>query len=224
MKKFQLIIAICFFALLGQTVSAQVLSESAKRKITVGADIFTDIWLKSPDDIELRTIHQGATGFAMYNFQLGESMSSFSVGLGIRNHNIYSNARVEDVKADTIKMVPIPANVNYKRSKINLVYLDLPFEFKFRTESGFKVSAGFKVGWSIDSKEKYVGDLTSSGPKVKEKRKGISNLETWTYGATFRIGYKAFNLYTYYQINDFFEKGKGPELQPLSVGLTITPF
>ncbi len=224
MKKIQLIITVILFATIGYSLNAQVLSESAKRKVTVGVDVFTDIWMKSPDGVNLRTIHQGATGFAMYNFQLAESISYLSIGLGIRNHNIYSDSRIEDVDGDTIKMIPIPANVNYKRSKINLVYLDLPIEFKMRFNSGFKLGIGFKGGWLIDSKEKYVGDKTSVGPKVKEKYKDISHLETYTYGATLRLGYKSFNLYAYYQFSEFFKKGLGPELQPLSVGLTITPF
>lgn len=224
MKKIQFIIGLVLFSMLSGSLSAQIVSESAKRKITVGVDIFTDIWLNQPGGFDLRTIHQGATGFAMYNFQLAESKSDLSIGLGIRNHNIYTNARVDNVKGDTITMVPIPANVKYKRSKINLVYLDLPMEYKYRMNNGFKLGVGFKVGYLIDSKEKYVGSLVAGGPTVKIKNKGVKQLETYTYGPTLRIGYKSFNLFGYYQISNFFKHGLGPELAPLSIGLTITPF
>lgn len=59
---------------------------------------------------------------------------------------------------------------------------------------------------------------------VKEKTKTIRQLQKWSYGVTLRVGYKFVTVYAYYQISDIFEKGKGPEISPVSLGLTITPF
>jgi hypothetical protein len=222
MKKLVLLLIVSVF--IGQNSYSQGLSEAVKKKFTVGADFFTDIWQGAPSDIDLRTIHQGATAFGMFNFQLGESLTSFSVGLGIRNHNMYSNSRIDDVKADTIHFTAIPDGVIYRRSKINIVYLDLPVEFKVRFDNGFKVTVGFKAGWKIDSKEKYFGDRYDVRIGVKEKSKDIRQLEGFSYGPTLRIGYKFISLYSYYQISDVFKRNVGPELRPISVGLTITPF
>jgi len=233
MKKILLLSIITIF--LGQNSFSQGLSESLKKKFTVGVDLFTDIWQGAPDDIDLRTIHQGATVFGMFNFQLGgeESLTSFSLGLGIRNHNMYSNSRIDDIHADTLNFTPIPSDVIYKRSKINLVYLDLPMEFKLRFKNGFKVTPGFKVGWIIDSKEKYVGDRYEEyhGSQyddrlvgVTEKTKDIRHLENFTYGPTLRVGYKFISIYGYYQISSVFKRNLGPDLAPISIGLTITPF
>lgn len=209
---------------MGQYTQAQGLSESIKKKFTVGADVYTDIWQGLPDGVESRTINQGATAFGMFNFQLGESITSFSIGLGIRNHNLYTNSKIDDFRGDTIVLTPIPDDVDYKRSKINLVYLDVPAEFKIRMENGFKVTVGFKVGWLIDSKEKYVGDIYGTTKGVKEKSKKIWHTESISYGPTFRVGYKFISLYGYYQISDAFKRNLGPEVAPISIGLTITPF
>lgn len=209
---------------MGQYAQSQGLSESIKKKFTIGADVYTDIWQGLPDGVESRTINQGATAFGMFNFQLGESITSFSIGLGIRNHNLYTNSKIDDFRGDTIVLTPIPDDVDYKRSKINLVYLDVPAEFKIRMENGFKVTVGFKVGWLIDSKEKYVGDIYGSTLGVKEKSKKIWHTESISYGPTFRIGYKFISLYGYYQISDVFKRNLGPEVAPISIGLTITPF
>jgi len=234
MKRISILLIIAVF--IGNNIYSQGLSESIKKKFTVGVDVFTDIWVGAPDDIDLRTIHQGATAFGMFNFQLGgkESLASFSIGLGIRNHNMYSNSRIDDIKADTIHFTPIPDNVVYKRSKINLVYLDLPVELKLRFENGFKATVGFKAGWIIDSKEKYVGDRYEEyyGNQfdyerrvgVKEKTKEIRQLENFTYGPTLRLGYKFISIYGYYQISSAFKRNLGPDLAPISIGLTITPF
>ncbi len=223
MKKLKIIFPILLvFLFIGDTYS-QVISESAKRKITIGADFFTDIWQDTPSDMDLRTINQGFNIFGMYNFQLAESNSSFAIGLGIDNHNMYSNTRIDNVRADTITFVPIEEV--YQRSKINLTYFAIPMEFKVRLKSGFKFGAGFKLRYMMSSKDKYIGDVPGEDPgRTNVKRKQISNMEDWTYGFTLRLGYKSFNLFGYYQISDIFQKGKGPEMYPISVGITLTPY
>lgn len=228
MKKLFIIIAILAFTLPAANLQSQVLSESAKKKFTVGVDFFTDIWMYEieepylPSQYSNRTINQGATAFMMYNLQLGESLSAFSIGLAIRNHNSYSNSVIPNIKSDTIKFELI--DVDYRKSKLNLVYLDLPIEFKYRTEGGFKLGIGLKVGYLIDSKQKYKGDRPPDEHQVLVKSKKVNQLEKWSYGATLRIGYKWVSLFGYYQFNKIFVKGRGPDMYPISVGLTITPF
>ena len=222
MKKISLLFLIAI--LTSQFAFSQGVPETVKKKFTIGADVFTDIWQGVPDSLGLRTINQGANVFGMFNFDLGNGMTSFSIGLGIRNHNMYTSSRIDDVKGDTINFIPIPDGVIWRRSKINLVYLDLPVEFKIRFDNGMKLTVGAKAGWIIDSKEKYYGDRWTERVGVTEKRKDIRQLENFTYGPTFRIGYKFISLYGYYQISDVFKKGLAPEIRPISVGLTITPF
>ncbi len=226
MKKTVLILAAIFITGLFTETNAQIISESAKRKVTVGVDVFNDIWLNTPDNMDLRTIHQGSNVFMQYNFAVGKSKTiSFAAGVSIDNHNMYSNTRIENIKADTIVFVPIDENTDYKRSKVNIVSISAPLELKFRWETGFKISVGMKLGYVFDSKEKYVGDLSAdNGLKVTEKRKRLSQLEEFTYGPTLRIGYKFINIYGHYQINHMFRLGHGPQINPISVGITITPF
>ena len=107
MKHLKILFSILLVFLFIGTSFSQVISESARRKITVGADFFTDIWQGKPSDMRLRTINQGFNIFAMYNLQLAETNSSFSFGLGVDNHNLYSNTRIENIHGDTIKFIPI---------------------------------------------------------------------------------------------------------------------
>ena len=176
MKHLKILFSILLVFLFIGTSFSQVISESARRKITVGADFFTDIWQGKPSDMRLRTINQGFNIFAMYNLQLAETNSSFSFGLGVDNHNLYSNTRIENIHGDTIKFIPI-TDV-YQRSKINLTYLSVPLEFKIRLKSEIKFSVGFKIRYLISSKDKYIGDVPGE-PKGKTnvKRKKISRTE-----------------------------------------------
>lgn len=202
---------------------SQMLSESAKRKVTVGADVYTDIWMNVPSDIDLRTINQGANVFLMYNLQLSESNAFFAFGLGMSNHNMYGDFVIDDVKADSIVLSPIPSNVDYRKSKMAYTSLDLPLELKVKLDNGIKFGLGFKIGWVISSKTKYKGDIDGVEHKIKDL--GINQMESFVYGATLRVGYKVVNLFCNYQISKVFQTGKGPDkLYPISVGITITPF
>mgnify|MGYP002639475281 CR=1 FL=1 len=224
MKNLKVILPLLFvFIFIGNTQS-QVLSDEAKRKFTVGVDFITDIWQEKPADMDIRTINQGFNVFGMYNFQLGESNSDFSAGLGIDNHNMYSDTRIENLNADTIVFVPLGTNI-YQRSKINLTYVSIPFEVKIRLNNGVKFGAGFKVRYLLSSKDKYVGDVPGEAKgRTMVKRKTINSTEDWAYGFTLRMGYKSVNLFGYYQISSIFEKGRGPQMYPISVGITLTPF
>ena len=223
MNRIRSILLIIIIASFEMSAGAQVISEEAKRKVTVGFDVFTDIWQGKPSDMELRTINQAVNVFGLYNFPINESNASLSVGLGIDNHNMYSNSRIDNIRGDTIIFNPIEEV--YQRCKINLTYASVPLELSFRTNSGFKIGAGFKIRYLISSKEKYVGDVDGySGGRRMVKNKEISNTETWAYGVTFRAGYKSFNLFGYYQISNIFTKGRGPQMYPISVGVTFTPF
>jgi hypothetical protein len=230
MKRLLFLSAAFSFLLLSIDTSAQVLSESAKRKVTVGVDLFTDIWIYEqeepyvPAGFSTRTINQGVNAFVMYNLALGESLNSFSIGLAISAHNLYSNSRIADIKADTIRWEVIPDDIDYRKVKINPVYIELPVELKLRTDKGFKVGLGLKVGYLIDSKEKYKGNRPSDKYNVMVKTKDIRQMESWVFGGTFRIGYKWISFFGYYPFTKLFVQGRGPDIYPVSLGITITPF
>jgi len=225
MKKISIALLLLSGITLLQSVNAQVLSESAKRKFTVGLNLYTTLWQTDflNPEVKTRTINQGVDVFFMYNMLLKKgSLSSFSAGLEIRSENMYTNATIQDIKADTIVFTPIKEN--YKRAKINVNYINLPLELKFRTKGGFKATVGFKVGYLMSSKRKYVGDRPDDNKHVNEKSIKINQVEKFTYGPSLRVGYKWISVYAYYQLSKVFKSGFGPQIYPISLGITITPF
>lgn len=219
MKRTRLIV---IFLLLISASQAQLLTDKNSQKFTVGFDMYTDFVTKTPEKYKAATLNPGFNFFGTYNFQIGKSKHVFALGLGISSHNLYSNTRIEDLHSDIIKFKPITNN--YKRCKVNLVYLDIPAELRLKFNDTWKVGIGFKMGILIDSKEKYIGDATISGPRVWEKHKRINSLATYTFGPTLRIGYRWISAYGYYQIGRTFEITRGPEFSPVSIGITICPF
>lgn len=221
MKKAGLLVALVIMVM---TAQSQLITSKTSKNVSVGFDLYTDILTKKPADMESRMINQGFNVYATYNFKIGDGPHIFAIGTGIRTHNFYSNTRIANIKADTIRFRPIDDDLDYSRSKLNLVYLDIPAELRLYFKEQWKIGIGFKMGLSIDSKEKYVGQFVEDGPTMLLKQKKINSLEKYTYGPTLRIGYKWINAFAFYQVTRTFQRDLGPEMYPLSVGLTITPF
>ncbi|MFZ4465195.1 MAG: outer membrane beta-barrel protein [Bacteroidales bacterium] len=219
MKKTGLIVA---FLLMIFATQAQIITDKNSKKYTIGFDMYTDFVTKYPADYNPATFNPGFNVYGTYNFPVGKSPHIFALGVGISTHNLYSNTKIADLNADTIDFDPI--TFNYKRSKINLTYLDVPAELRLKFKHNIKIGIGFKMSILIDSKEKYIGDKSITGPRVYVKNKRINSLETYTFGPTLRVGYKWVSLFGYYQIGRTFNSTRGPEFSPVSVGLSISPF
>ncbi len=221
-----LAVIVMIFILLPRSGEAQVVNSSAKKRISIGFGLFTDIWMNTPAGMKTRTINQGVNVFGTYNLPLGKSNFSFAIGVGISVHNLYWNYYFNERPSDSIQFSKIPDSIGHKRSKLTMPYLEIPLEFRFKTKSKFAVCVGFKVGYMIYSHSKWVGDdyLWQSGNTLKASFKDIKNLENFAYGPTFRVGYKWFHLNAYYSLSNIFTKGKGIDMYPVSVGFVLLPF
>ena len=207
---------------------AQVMNEETKRKFTIGFDVFTDIWQDIPFNVDPKTINPGVNIFGTYNYMFGESNVSFSPGIGLGVHNMFNSSFLyTDVSSSYF--IPIEDSIpglSYKKSKFTVTYFDIPFEIRYKSKSEFRAAIGFKFGFLIMGSTKYKGDdyLSENNDLVIYKKKKINYLEKNRYGFTARLGYKWLNLWGYYQLSTLFQKTKGPEMYPISVGLTIIPF
>jgi len=211
-----------------KSASSQIINEKTKKKIHVGIGLFTDIYMNVPKNIKTRTINQGFQGYVVYRVPFGKSNFGFSIGLGMSIHNMYGNFLVKSY-TDSTNLVKIPDSVSYKRSKLTMPYLEIPIEFGYTNKAKFSLGIGFKVGYMLPAHSKYVGDeyqadLQPEKDQVRVKFRNIKNLDRFAYGPTLRIGYKWFHLIGYYQLSSIFQKGKGPETYPITVGFLIRPF
>ena len=203
---------------------AKIIGETTVKRVSVGVEIYQDFWMNWPKGMNVRAINQGAGGFIMYNIPFGESPVSFAIGAGIGCHNLFSNTTINNIKADTISFSVIPDSISYKKSKLGLTYLDFPMELKLVTKSKFRVSVGVKLGYLLDAKTKFKGEDNFAGDQVTVKYKQVNNVDKFRFGPTIRIGYDWFQVMGYYSVTKIFDKGLGPDLYPISVGITFMPF
>lgn len=202
---------------------SKIIGETTIRRVSVGAEVYQDFWMNWPKGMNVRAINQGAGAFATYNVPFGDSPVSFAIGAGIGWHNLYSNTTINDIWADSTVFTPINDTLDYKKSKLGLTYLDFPLELRVVTKSKARFSVGVKLGYLLDAKTKYKGDGLD-GNLVTEKYRRVQNVDKFRFGPVVRFGYNWFQIMGYFSVTQIFEKGSGPDLYPISVGVTFMPF
>jgi hypothetical protein len=185
--------------------------------------------------------HSGEYGFMdlntgrSWNFNLNFAQKSLGIvgdkfglvsGLGMEFSNYHFDGNNSIQKLDGV-IVEKPFSQNLDKSRLRTTYLTMPlmFEVQFpnvkrskRVHLGAGVLGGLKLGSStrVEYKE--------SGNKQKLKEKDDFNISPFRYGLTARLGYGNFSVFGNYYMTSLFEKNKGPELYPVSVGIRLIGF
>lgn len=161
--------------------------------------------------------------FMQYNLPMG-SRAGWVTGLGLRFNDYHfdgDNNITKDIDGNIMAYVPgYPLN----KSKLSVEYLTVPLllEFQFGPQNKLFISGGLIGSLKIGSHSKivYKGD----GHKERDKTKDDFNLNALQYGVSLRMGFKSLKIFANYSLMPLFEKYKGPELYPFSVGLTLLSF
>jgi hypothetical protein len=221
MKK--VIIAIILLAAMAQVVG-QPVDQSTRRKGSVLFDVFNDFYSGVPDSVSDNFFNLGVNFSGFYNYPLGKSNFSFAIGAGLGSHNYKTDALLSEDTASISGFYPI--ETNFKKNKITYTYLDIPVEFRYHFKNGIRSAIGFKAGFLIESHSKYVGDdyLNGGNERLHVKIKDVPNITDFRYGVTARFGWKFINLTGFYSLTSLFNEGKGPEMYPISVGISLMPF
>jgi hypothetical protein len=191
-------------------------------------NILSNTWLNTPDNMKLMPVSIGAEVYAMTPIIGKKSTFSIAIGFGVGANNIHNNSLPYD-SLEITYFSQIPGGYEYVKNKVTTAYVDIPLEFRFRTKPNlkkrnFKVSLGGKFGYLISNYMKYSGEdfRNASSKNVKFKEFNIDNITKIRYGAFLRIGYGKINAIVNYTLSPLFEKDKGPDVVPVSFGLSFT--
>jgi hypothetical protein len=131
----------------------------------------------------------------------------------IRDDDGYTTYQVTDRTVDKNKLVTSFLTVPV------LMELQLPAH---QGHKDFFISAGVYGGFRLGSHTKVV--YTDNGDREKEKGRDDYNINTFKYGLMARFGYKWIKLYAKCDFSPMFESGRGPEVYPWTVGVTLIQF
>ncbi len=166
--------------------------------------------------------------FIEYGLGFGTDKAGLVTGLGIEWSNYHfdgANNIIENTDGIIEEYLLPNENSSVQKTKLQTTYLTAPLLLEFQIPAGKKrvyLSGGVIGGLKICSKTKMV--YTLNGDKQKDKVKDDFNLASLRYGFTTRIGYRSVRFFATYYPTALFESGKGPELYPFSLGLTLLNF
>lgn len=173
--------------------------------------------------LQTKWYSRGINIYFYYDFRIKHSRFSFAPGIGYSSSNIYSRHKlVEDSVG--VHFEPLENSGNYKVNKIALQYVDIPLEFRIKTNPDkldqiWKFAIGFKAGIRVDAHTKTktkIGGVT----KVELERR-FPDFNLFRIGPTLRIGYSSFNITAFYSILGVFKKDRGPQANEFTVGISF---
>ena len=147
------------------------------------------------------------------------------LGLHLQSYRLNRNNTIRLDEQGQIMQETLYFDQNQK-SKLSIVSLVVPLLAEFQVPIGhYKNRMYFSAGpygsfrISSHTKIKYRVDR-----KVKLKIPGHYALHDFKYGIMLRTGYRWINFYATWELTPFFIENKGPELTPVSVGVTLISF
>lgn len=174
--------------------------------------------------------------FLQYSIGLGTDKIGLVTGMGIEFNNYHFSNPIS-LKVDKNPANPtygmtivdstyIKGNFDVSKTKLSTTHLTIPLLLEFQIPTGdhghrIFISGGVIGELRIGSHTKVVYD---DHGKSKDKNREDFNLSTFRYSFTARVGYRGLKLFANYSPVSLFEKDKGPQVYPYSVGLILFNF
>lgn len=174
--------------------------------------------------------------FLQYSIGFGSPNIGLVTGMGLEFNNYhFSNPISLKVEGDNTKPTfgttvadssYINANYKVNKTKLSTTHLTIPLLLEFQIPTGDHGHKVFISGGVIG--ELRIGAHTKvlyeDNGERKDKNREDFNLSTFRYSFTARIGYRGLKLFANYSPVSLFEKNKGPEVYPYSIGLVLINF
>ena len=147
------------------------------------------------------------------------------IGLEYQYYRLNDSTTIERTENDVIAPKPFFLGDN-QRSKIFLFSATLPLLAEIQIPvNNYRNRLYFSGGMYFSYRIVSYTKITYKAEQVHRlKITDNYSLQNFKYGLMFRTGYRWINFYAKYELTPFFKKGKGPELTPFVVGITLLRF
>jgi hypothetical protein len=86
---------------------------------------------------------------------------------------------------------------------------------------GLSLAAGPYIGYRLGGQSKYVYEEIGGSGRRKDKEATGLYLENLRYGIRGELGVGRVKFFTMYDLNELFQEGKGPALNPITFGIVF---
>ncbi|MDR6845377.1 porin family protein [Flavobacterium granuli] len=199
--------------------------DSLYREDQFYAGINYNLLIEKPSGVSQEKISFGFSAGFLRDMPINEKRTfAIAPGIGLSFNNYLQNMAITGTSQNPIYGV-VPSNVKYDKSRFEQFRVELPIEFRWRNSTPvefqfFRIYGGFKVSYLLLDKSVF----EDGNEKIVIKNN--KDFEDFLYGAYLSIGYSAFNLQVYYNINSFFKSSAQIDSSPikmnaLSIGLVF---
>jgi len=148
-----------------------------------------------------------------------------TTGMGFNSQKYFLDNNKHLVETNGItSAIPAPDGINYKYSRLKVVYLTFPLLIEFQPTIGNDhtsyIAAGLVGGIKLlsSSKVKYEN---SEGYTIRSVEARGLNVAPLTLDYLVQAGIGNFGVYAKYSPFNLFQQDKGPEVRPISLGLIL---
>ncbi len=161
-----------------------------------------------------------------FNLPFGKPVGLVT-GMGFKWNNYWfdgNNSIMKDSLTRVIVERPAPAGVSYSKSKLNTFYITVPLilEVQFGPKKKGFIGVGVIGDLKLCSNTRL--KYQEGGSKQREKIKSDFNLSPIRYHLTVRAGYRFIRLFANYSMVPMYKHNMGPEVYPITVGMTLINF
>ncbi|MCL2434619.1 MAG: hypothetical protein FWD09_00600 [Lentimicrobiaceae bacterium] len=191
-------------------------------------DVFHSFWMNLPGNVTPK-FNPGFNVAVLWDFKAKKnSPISFGLGVGCTYHTQFSNAQLRyDPTSDKTKYFILPTTISdsLKLNRMTYINCNIPLEFRYRHKSGFKLTVGMRLGLVAEISQRYKGkNIEGNGTEENYKFFLTTHRQTVNFDAYIRCGWKFVGVYYSYQVNKLFNEGKGPAVNPMSLGISLSLF
>jgi len=193
-------------------------------------DVYHSFWMHVPGSVTPK-FNPGFNVAVLWDFKATpKSPFSFGLGIGCTYYTQFSNAQLRYNNETTInKYYLLPERIMQKDSmKLNrLTYINcnIPLEFRYRHKNGFKFTVGVRLGLVAEISQRYKGNnLEGTGASENYKYFLKAGRQNVNFDVYMRCGWKFVAIYYSYQVNKLFDANKGPSINPMSLGISLSLF
>jgi hypothetical protein len=102
---------------------------------------------------------------------------------------------------------------------------NIPLEFRYRHKNGFKFTVGVRLGLVAEISQRFKGKNYEDNYRDENfKHFFTAGRQKVNFDVYMRCGWKFVAVYYSYQVNRLFNEGKGPAVNPMSLGISLSLF
>lgn len=188
-------------------------------------------WSGMPDTINTGGLPRSVNFYFMldYPFKTNPHLS-MAFGAGLASDHIGFKKTAVGIKenVDAMRFTNVSDTNHFKNTNLVTSWLEAPIEFRYSANpegNGFKFAIGVKVGLLMGAHTRNKDLQDKNGNSInpytmKEYSKKFFN--TSRASIMGRVGMGHISLFGNYQVSALFKDGRGPKINPISVGITLS--